>query len=248
MRMGLGLRQEMSLSQKQTQTVNLSQDQRLELKQLLSLQQTLETQPPPEAIRGLGGMIEADELLKDKGRAGLLIGSIARDIWDKRKTVYDLDARKDVDVLVLDTDTPLHEPFAGGIDWWTTHERRFERITSRHGTVLNNVNVRWHENGYGVVLRFIARPQYRDAKIVTSGLYIPSRDLATKLRATEIRALATFQHREVDTEVDEALEQSLHRGLSPRLMPELSSFKDRVIGAGVHAIDPDYYQAIRSAK
>lgn len=72
----------------------------------------------PNAVRGFQGMNQAHEILKDHESYGVLIGSLAEDVWDESIVVEDFRFRKDVNVLVLNMGFPIDKPFEAGIDWW----------------------------------------------------------------------------------------------------------------------------------
>jgi len=80
---------------------------------------------PPEALRGLEGIREADRILKELKVIGILIGGLAKrmaleGIFDEQE----LAKHKDVDVLIpsIYKDCKYHpKQWENGIDWWITH-------------------------------------------------------------------------------------------------------------------------------
>lgn len=247
--MSFGLKLDVRLQQR------LSAKQQLELRQLQELRLSLELKSPPpiDAVRGLSGIRVADTLLKKEGKVGVLIGGLAMAIWKKGSTPAELESHKDVDVLIFDAQPPEGKEFAGGVDWWCTNEHFFEYIRSVHGSQLTNVRARWHENGNGVVLRYGVSPRsYVDEQHnfpMTSGLYILAPNDLASLKALEIRALAEFKGRTVDSRVHAALERKIRREMTASFMQEARGDYAKKVLARSHfdliSIDPDYYAAIQ---
>lgn len=74
------------------------------------------TQPQP--ARGVHGLRVADNILKERECVGLLIGGLAFDLLTISKEHINLAGRKDIDVLILDTNCRPPGSWEGGIDWW----------------------------------------------------------------------------------------------------------------------------------
>ncbi|MBP7820784.1 hypothetical protein KA025_02620 [Candidatus Saccharibacteria bacterium] len=79
---------------------------------------------------GLSGIDNADDVLQHHGEIGLLIGGVAKALWDRRQFSIDsLKKHKDVDVITLGQIEDDSQKFnkvqrskiryaEGGIDWW----------------------------------------------------------------------------------------------------------------------------------
>lgn len=118
--MGLSMSLSASLVQTQTKSHRLSTDMRHALK----LVQLLKSPTFPNALRGLEGFKSADEILKERGGVGVLIGGCLSSVWRSRGWKK-LNEHKDVDVLVLeDYEFELESDFEGGVDWWLPNRDR----------------------------------------------------------------------------------------------------------------------------
>lgn len=90
----------------------------LQLRQCL----TFEDNDMYNATTGIKGLRKADKILRRYGTAGLLIGGMAKTIWENSNDLDEINSRKDVDVLVLGFDCKHHpKQWEGGIDWWISH-------------------------------------------------------------------------------------------------------------------------------
>lgn len=211
--MGLELR----LSQDLRTEQSLSRLQKQELRSLLQLRQELRTVPPPEAAPGLLGIGNAHKLLEKRGLHGVLIGSLAEDIW-KTWDPEALMRHKDVDVAVLPdpaTDIDI-DTFEDGVDWWlpqSGHIRSKADFTSWEG------DAQWWENGNGVVIGAGLQLAPHDASRLPPGLHIPTPTWMIDMRISEI--LARHDHRKVgiDDEVIEALHRRLEKAINPGKIP-----------------------------
>jgi hypothetical protein len=161
--------------------VKPSYEHRLQFKQLLKLQLELRHPEFPQAIRGLDGMIAADDLLRERDASGLLIGGLSEAVWNARRTPEQLAEHKDVDVLVFDTDFKLHERFEKGIDWWLPEDRK---VTVQGDYSRYEMTVRPYTNGNGVMLHYSVNKRYS----VEPGLYIPSPPWVKEMRLAETLA------------------------------------------------------------
>lgn len=213
--------------------IRLSHEQRLELDRLLKFEQQLRRPPSFEATLGLEGMSSADELLKEKGVVGLLIGGLSEEVWRSEKTRIKLTDHKDVDVLVTNLEFSLDEIFQNGIDWWLPKEETFSKIKTRNGTPLDNVHVRWIENGNGIALHYF--PHFVNEDYLKPGLYIPDPDLVAKIKAEETLAVANGQGLEPDYSVAETLQKRIRRRMTvqlhsdvKRLFPVLKEYRAKI--------------------
>lgn len=146
MRIGMGLKMGMYLFQRPEQ--RLTAEQKLQLTQILKLEQKLREPGVPEATRGLEGLLLADQILKQKGAVGFLIGGLGKSVW---RGNAQLGRHKDVDVLVMTKGTDF-EKFEGGIDWWLPTE---DQVSGTFvGGYIENYAVRYWANENGVVLTF----------------------------------------------------------------------------------------------
>lgn len=80
----------------------------------------------PFPKKGIEGIRQADETLKQAGAVGVLIGGLAYDLYSTPKSHLDTDKlanHKDVDVIILGTDAFLPKKrWQDGIDWWAYDE------------------------------------------------------------------------------------------------------------------------------
>jgi hypothetical protein len=176
--MGLGL----SLSFRLAQAQKLTLGQRLLLKKALALRLELREPSFPNPVRGMEGILAADEILKETGAVGLLIGGLAEAVWNRRRTEDELAAHKDVDVMVMPPAEPF-EKFTGGIDWWNPYNVHFDSIKTQLGS-MENVNRTFWSNGNGCTLRY--RVDCESG--LEPGIYIPTPELATDIRVSECMA------------------------------------------------------------
>ena len=113
--------------------------------------------PPENAVKGLEGMRIADRFLKKRGIAGILIGSLAKEIWRGSLNVGELAVFKDVDVLIPDQINACRpEKGEAGVDWWVAHDR--ERPNNGFAA---------HGLAWGILVK----------KAVDPGLYLCPRDI-----------------------------------------------------------------------
>lgn len=103
----------------------------------ISLRLDLSEAPtPPEPPPGIEGLRLADQILKDYGSCGILVGSVAKHIWLGVDDVDDLDNHKDTDVVCLSGFCHRHPgQWEGGIDWWVRHSI-MEAPTNGTGYIL----------------------------------------------------------------------------------------------------------------
>ncbi len=152
-------------------------EQQKALERLLEEVYQIEHPDIPEALKGLIGMITADEILKEKGKTGILIGGLADQIWRKYNYPEALNEHKDVDVMVLSGKITRGEhnewkKFLGGIDWW-------EPAALEKGTIWNN--------GHGITLMFGLEAKNPFLK---SGLYLPNSECVVEMKISEAKYLA----------------------------------------------------------
>ncbi|MDP3956649.1 MAG: hypothetical protein Q8P97_01490 [bacterium] len=215
MRMGLQQRQELRLNHKQ----------KLKLEQLLKLEQELHHPEIPEAARGIKGMVLADTILKAKAGVGLLVGGLAETVWKTSASPEDLNSHKDVDVLVLGNGFPLEKEFEGGIDWWLPKKKKFDRISSSSGGNMIDIIAEWYENGNGIVLRYY--PEY--SADLKPGLYIPSPDIVTAIKSTELETFS-LPSEDYDEDVSDVAARKIRRRMSVNLNPEIKKvFSENVL-------------------
>lgn len=108
----------------------------------------VEPTPPPNAVRGLDGLKIADEVMKDYGATGIIIGGLAEEAWCGSNDPATYAGHKDVDVLVLNYDCDRHPgQWESGVDWWVSHAGN-ERPTN--GRVGLFYNVQFKQQRYSV--------------------------------------------------------------------------------------------------
>ncbi|VVB78301.1 Uncharacterised protein [uncultured archaeon] len=215
MSMGLSLGCYQIQAQKQT----LSHAQRLCLKQVLEVLQTLKHPEFPNAAKGLDGMLIADNILKSRNGTGVLIGGLAEEVWNKRTKLQDLYNHKDVDVLVLNKDFELKEDFEGGIDWWLPNQGR---IKINSGSNYLEKNSEWNENLNTVILGFYADTFHKRPTLLRPGLYIPSSDFVIEMRRYE--AFSRIDFPKVNVEIDDNFENTFNNRMRQKIKTSLPKF------------------------
>jgi len=192
----------------QTQRQALSQAQKhtlkLYLNQALALKQKLVDPTFPNCVKGLDGMIIADNLLKQRNCRGILIGGLSEAAWNQKRKLEELAQHKDVDVLVLDKEFEPQEKFEQGVDWWLPYTKKV-KIQTALGYEEKNQN--YHANGNEVVLGFTAWPWTTNKSRLEPGLYIPSPIWLADMRKYEIYSQIDFS--KVDVEVEEEFDEKL---------------------------------------
>jgi len=147
----------------------------LALQQLQLLEQ--EDPVPLNAVTGLEGLRAADRILKERNAVGVVIGSTAEALWNRRVKDKDLKNRNDVDVLVLSQGFTLKEPFEGGIGL-VASERQVLQVFYRGSVSPSEMPTEFWTNGNSAFLR--AGIQYWGNQ--EPGLYLPGRDFLIILR------------------------------------------------------------------
>ncbi|MBI4407127.1 MAG: hypothetical protein HY565_01355 [Candidatus Kerfeldbacteria bacterium] len=207
----MALRLEQSLRQDH----RLTHEQRLELKQLLLLRQELQSPAPMEAVKGLEGIGVANKLLQQKGLRGILIGSVAVDIW-KTADPSSLSGHKDVDVAVLPIDhgDMDFEQFEGGIDWWLPRQEHLEvkeQSSRREGTF------QWWENGNEVVIGFGLRlSNVKGVPNIPAGLSIPTPRWLANMQYAETLARQDSSKVHVSEGALDGLQRDLEKKVNPK--------------------------------
>ena len=191
--MALGL----FFSLRQNADQRLNHEQRLLLRRALELRQELHAPTFPNALRGMGGILEADKILREIEAPGVLIGGLADAVWNRKRTEAELAGHKDVDVLILKPTEKISK-FYGGIDWWLLNNIHFESIATGTGSI-ENVTKQFWINGCGCTLKY--RITSKDA--LEPGLHFPTPSLAVEIRMAEF--LATIDDRVTEISGDEEL-------------------------------------------
>lgn len=192
----------------------------LQLKQLLTLQQTLREPEQPYACKGLEGMLIAHKILNERNATGLLIGGLAQAVWNQRCKPDDLKTKhKDVDVMVLpyknssnelNDDIPINR-FEGGVDWWLPTESPITVYTS--DISHTEKNQRYWKNGNNVLLSFGIMQKYP----LAPGLYIPDRDWIISMRVAEILAQVDDRNIQIEDEAIDAYEDKMDQQIKTRV-------------------------------
>ncbi len=214
---GMGL--ELGLYQKLEE--QLSQGQKLGLKMLLKLK--LSHPDIPLATKGLEGILRAHDLLKERESVGVLIGSLAGDIWSQRRKPEDLEKHKDVDVLVLSDNFELEKNFEGGIDWWMPYEKR---ITIKGNLMSQDLNKKYWANGNGAILHFGSY----EPRNFAPGLYILNPDKVAEMRLKA--ALASVETKFLDSDIEQKFLDREYKKMGfrlPKFMAE--NFKDYIMSS-----------------
>jgi hypothetical protein len=208
--MNISCRMDYRMEQRLSAYHSLTVEQRQLLKQLFELRLEMRAPKFPSATRGFEGMDVGDNILKREGLTGILIGGLAESVWNRRRTLAELEQHKDVDILVFGRE-PHIGAFEGGIDWWT---QRDELISvSGIERRMDNLQQRWWENENGVALSFGVESTYQ----LLPGLYIPSQDFVIRMRVAELRARYDPRVGFIDEEVLDALEKRFSRTIKTTL-------------------------------
>jgi hypothetical protein len=200
--------------------------QRLGYSQLITLQQTFADRGLVNALKGYEGMQKAHEILMQKNAQGLLIGGLAKSVWNQRKSKEELEQHKDVDVVILNTHSVLEEPFEGGIDWWLP---KTATLTIQYeGSTVHGMRKTWYQNENGIILSFgiLATPIHRP------GLYIPSPTWITDMKVCE--AIANIDTTNIDIDIDsdviERFRGKISRKIGKRVPKYITEkFKDHIL-------------------
>jgi len=195
----------------QTLTHKLGHSQKIGLKHLLSLNQTLKHPEFPNAKRGLEGLMVSHEHLKEKNTCGVLIGGLAESVWNKWRSKEGLYSHKDVDVMVLSDEFKLSEDFEKGIDWWLPYDG--EITIKADGVSDFQIRQRWWKNCNNVPLSFKIEKQYG----FEPGLYITSPDFIANIREAEALANVDYGKVEIDDDVLEAFESKVKKQMGTRV-------------------------------
>jgi hypothetical protein len=254
MSIGLGfeLAPRQQLEQKLVHRLELKHEHKLKYLLRLSLELHEPARDVPH-VAGYLGMCTADDLLRERGASGILIGSLGSKVWSTSKNYRtNLASSKDVDVLVLDPSFKLSADFEAGIDWWLPKQGSFTHAWTE-GAWTGKTS--WYENGNGVALLY--RPEVNGT--LGPGLFIPNPGWIVNMRMREILAqMTTEQYVNIDDEVLEALPRRLGKYLSDRVPTFMQErFKNRildprytdericrVLGDGPLTISRDEYRAI----
>ncbi|MFA6536902.1 MAG: hypothetical protein WCT18_00710 [Patescibacteria group bacterium] len=194
----------------------LTHAQKLQLKQLLLLEQKLKHAEFPYPVKGLEGMLIAHEVLQERGAVGVLIGGLAEAVWNQRRKPQDLENHKDVDVAVLDDHFQLDGKFERGVDWWIPQSGK---ITLRYeASVVEGVQKRWFVNGNGVVLSFGINKNME----LKAGLYIPDSEWVVDMREYEAQSNVAFGR--VSVEFDDDVFEKFRDKVKERVKTNLPKF------------------------
>lgn len=226
------LAQRQELRQEQKQMLELSQSQK-QLVRFLLRQELLIDDFFPNAARGFEGMKIAHNILQERGAAGILIGGLSEDIWERTRRIAELDAHKDVDVLVLSQHFKLTENFEGGIDWWMPRSAVIEYRADAGNTKIR-AKQNWWANGYKVVLDYNLSDYPLPAHManIPSGLYLPSPRWVASMRLTEaMRKVSSARLAQTD-DILTAMEgfiQEMLKKVRDRLPPFLKDYFSQYI-------------------
>lgn len=180
---------------------------------------------------GLGGIVDAHYNLKARGSKGILIGGLAKNIWEY-DSAYGLQGHKDVDVINLGNKGIFN--FESNIDWWDNagiitriedeevrerYERRQLRrmiTTEKTRFLLRNI-----KNGNGVTLRFDVEFN-KDFLNLESGLYIPSEDFIRDMIMAESKShVREFNEEEYNEVEEELFRESLNYYKLPKCIEDI---------------------------
>ncbi|MFH1400351.1 MAG: hypothetical protein ABIH41_02430 [Nanoarchaeota archaeon] len=197
--------------------------QSLQVKQLLLSLQLQRHDPIPGAVKGLEGLLVAQDKCVEMGVRGVLVGGLAKEAWNPRATYADFSAHKDVDVMVLD-DVCLPRQFYAGVDWWIPAQRSIE-LRGPSSTV--SMHARYFINGGGVVLPYEAEHIAAD---LAPGLYILSATQISHLMIAEALQRHESDAVEIADEVVDALARRIERRIrEPPAGLIKTHFLDRVL-------------------
>lgn len=204
----------------------LSREQRKVLAQIMSMRQELRDPEFPNAVKGYEGMVIADEFLRTQGVRGILIGGLSEAIWNRTRKLEELAQHKDVDVLILDKDFQLDEPFQEGVDWWTYDSRRIS--IRRDAGEIEHTREYW-TNANNVILNFEFVPFGNINQ--SSGLYLLDRNLVIDMRYNELASKIGNVQISEDSDVSEGFERKMKAKGFANAMPKyvLDRFRDRIL-------------------
>ncbi len=210
----MGMEMGMNLGYSMEQKPRLNLEQRLALKQLLSLNLSLRHPESPGAMKGFEGLKIADQILKDKGIKGILIGGLSESIWNPKHSKKDFKSHKDVDVLVSSLPEEAHfEELEGGIDWWLPTE---EELEIKYLTGPVKLKIKYFENAFNIKLSFGI--DVIDDKL-PAGLYMPSREFVVGMREAEVSAKINPKTQIIDTDVWEAFSTKINKKIKDDIAP-----------------------------
>ena len=127
---------------------------------------------PPEALKGIDGVVETDALLKDKGAVGILVGGMLR-VMSEPEITGDTLTRKDIDVVIMNEhDWVPEKKWEGGVDWWAHNTDGVITSPGAYSPGETGPKVRHIEFAYS------AADRYKCYMRREPGLYIP--DLASR--------------------------------------------------------------------
>jgi len=240
--MGLGLRHEVRQQ--------LRVEQKQSLRQLLELRLALKHEGFLGAAVGIEGMRTANDLLTDRRLRGLLIGGLSEAVWNPRHTRKNLDAHKDVDVLVVEpSDTGEINQLEAGIDWWMPREE-FMKVYHQGVDSTEEGQRRFWENAFGVRLAFGVKINYFSN--FPPGLYLPEPDFVVAMRKAEAFARIDTKKFAVDDEVEASFTEKLEKTIKQERAPVVKKVKEWDEGFSVpeYALDDfghEVYMAVLSA-
>ncbi|MFA6022687.1 MAG: hypothetical protein WC781_01215 [Candidatus Pacearchaeota archaeon] len=206
----MGMRMGMGLYLVHCQRQLLSQSQKLQLKQIMMLKHELVHPEFPNASKGFSGMRIANAILKERDSVGLLIGGLAEDVWNQRRSLEELASHKDVDVMILNPEFKLEKRFEGGIDWWMPYSKRLKVSDGFLGYDAKVFN--WNENLNDVILHFNVKKSC-DLK---PGLYIAGKEFVGAMRKAEIEG-KTEKNIKYDEEVLDKYEERITGKMGKRV-------------------------------
>lgn len=230
---------EMSLRMGMYQQIEqrLSFEQKHELKLLLELK--LVDPELPNPTRGMEGLLVANQILKQRNSTGVLIGGLAREVWNQKRKLEDLAMHKDVDVMVINENFELVERFEGGIDWWLPYTRKIN-IEYNSGALNENVTSTYWVNGNGALLYFGAN----QISALSPGLYIPSPEWVTQMREYEVTSTID-PCVQIDWDIIEKFKGKIQNQMGKRLPKYIrDEFKDQIM-SDTYAEDWNLTSAIR---
>ncbi len=131
-----------------------------------------------ESAKGIEGMRLADEVLREHGAVGILIGGLLREVWGEDTTYQSMKAHKDVDVLILDTDKYLPKrKWEHRIDWWAMDENGVIKSPGSWGTFPMDMIK-------PITFSYTVESSHKEAGLAP-GLYIPGYEFTEAMMLIE---------------------------------------------------------------
>ncbi len=204
--------------------------QRLSASQLATVRLLLKMQlkhPDFDSIKGFEGLVKGHLVLKEKNEAGILVGGLSEDVWNRRRTKDELQQHKDVDIMILGNSH--FSDFEAGIDWWLPIEERIDvkgDISAIYGSKIKT----W-QNAMGTILPFGIDVVGK----LPPGLYIQEPQWVVSMREHE----AVTMHGNVGEEIISEFGKRIEKRMGTILPKYLKDVFGEFVAPTVRLVDID---------